>query len=114
MLPLADLKMLAEKLTTIPPHFKLHPRVEKIIADRRLMGQGKMLLDWGMAENLAYASLLRDGFSVRISGQDSGRGTFFHRHAVLHDQNRERWVSGEYVPLRHIKEGQPNFVIIDS
>ena len=114
MLPMADLQMLAERLTTIPPDFKLHPRVEKIIADRRLMGQGKMLLDWGMAENLAYASLLRDGFSVRISGQDSGRGTFFHRHAVLHDQNRERWDSGEYVPLRHISPNQGDFVVIDS
>ena len=90
-LPLADLQALAERLTTIPPNFKLHPRVEKIIADRRLMGQGKMPVDWGMAENLAYASLLKDGYAVRISGQDSGRGTFFHRHAVLHDQNREKW-----------------------
>ena len=113
-LPLADLKMLAERLTTIPPNFKLHPRVEKIIADRRLMGQGKMMLDWGMAENLAYASLLRDGFSVRISGQDSGRGTFFHRHAVLHDQNREKWDSGTYIPLRNISPKQGDFVVIDS
>ena len=113
-LPLADLKMLAERLTTIPPNFKLHPRVEKIIADRRLMGQGKMMLDWGMAENLAYASLLRDGYSVRISGQDSGRGTFFHRHAVLHDQNREKWDAGTYVPLRNISPNQGDFVVIDS
>jgi 2-oxoglutarate dehydrogenase E1 component len=113
-LPLADLKALAEKLTTIPPNFKLHPRVEKIIADRRLMGQGKMPVDWGMAENLAYASLVKDGFAVRISGQDSGRGTFFHRHAVLHDQNRERWDSGSYVPLSNIAPNQGDFVIIDS
>jgi len=113
-LPLADLQMLAQKLTTIPPHFKLHPRVEKIIADRRLMGQGKMLIDWGMAENLAYASLLKDGFSVRISGQDSGRGTFFHRHAVLHDQNREKWDEGTYIPLSHIAPNQGDFVVIDS
>ena len=113
-LPLADLQTLAERLTTIPSDFKLHPRVEKIIADRRLMGQGKMPVDWGMAESLAYASLLRDGFSVRISGQDSGRGTFFHRHAVLHDQNRERWDSGEYVPLRHIAPNQGDFLVIDS
>jgi 2-oxoglutarate dehydrogenase E1 component len=113
-LPLADLQMLAEKLTTIPSNFKLQPRVEKIIADRRLMGQGKMPVDWGMAENLAYASLLKDGFSVRISGQDSGRGTFFHRHAVLHDQNRERWDSGSYIPLNHIAPNQGDFVVIDS
>jgi 2-oxoglutarate dehydrogenase E1 component len=113
-LPLADLQMLAEKLTTIPPNFKLHPRVEKIIADRRLMGQGKLPVDWGMAENLAYASLLKDGFAVRISGQDSGRGTFFHRHAVLHDQNREKWDSGSYTPLNHIAPNQGDFVVIDS
>jgi len=113
-LPLADLKALAEKLTAIPPSFKLHPRVEKIIADRRLMGQGKLPVDWGMAENLAYASLLRDGYSVRISGQDSGRGTFFHRHAVLHDQNREKWDQGSYEPLKHIAPNQGDFVVIDS
>jgi 2-oxoglutarate dehydrogenase E1 component len=113
-LPLADLQQLAERLTTVPADFKLHPRVEKIIADRRLMGQGKMPVDWGMAENLAYASLLKDGFSVRISGQDSGRGTFFHRHAVLHDQNREKWDSGTYIPLTHIAPNQGDFLVVDS
>src|SRR5262245_59648812 len=113
-LPLADLQMLSERLTAIPQNFKLHPRVEKIIADRRLMGQGKMPVDWGMAENLAYASLLRDGYSVRISGQDAGRGTFFHRHAVLHDQNREKWDAGSYIPLAHISPNQGDFVVIDS
>jgi 2-oxoglutarate dehydrogenase E1 component len=113
-LPLADLQMLSERLTAIPANFKLQPRVEKIIADRRLMGQGKLPVDWGMAENLAYASLLKDGFSVRISGQDCGRGTFFHRHAVLHDQNREKWDSGSYIPLAHIAPNQGDFVVIDS
>ncbi len=113
-LPLADLQALAERLTAIPPGFKLHPRVEKIIADRRLMGQGKMPVDWGMAENLAYASLLKDGYSVRLSGQDSGRGTFFHRHAVLHDQNREKFDAGTYIPLAHIAPNQGDFVVIDS
>ena len=113
-IPLSELRSLAEKLTAIPPGFKLHPRVEKIIADRRLMGKGKMPLDWGMAESLAYASLLKDGYSVRISGQDSGRGTFFHRHAVLHDQNREKWDSGTFIPLQHIAPNQGDFVVIDS
>src|SRR5947209_8615300 len=113
-LPLVELQVLAEKLTTIPSNFKLHPRVEKIIANRRLMGQGKMPVDWGMAENLAYASLLRDGFAVRISGQDSARGTFFHRHAVLHDQNREKWDSGSYIPLSNIAPHPGDFVIIDQ
>jgi len=111
---LPELKLLAEKLTTLPAEFKLHPRVEKVVADRRQMGLGKLPLDWGMAENLAYAALLKDGYAVRISGQDSGRGTFFHRHAVLHDQARERWDAGTYVPLQHIAENQPDFVVIDS
>ncbi len=112
--PLKRLKALAKRLTDVPADFKLHSRVEKIIADRKAMGEGKLPLDWGMAENLAYAALLDDGYGVRISGQDSGRGTFFHRHAVLHDQNRERWDQGAYIPLQHIKEGQPDFLVIDS
>jgi 2-oxoglutarate dehydrogenase E1 component len=112
--PLERLRRLSEKLTTVPQNFKLHPRVEKIIADRRLMAQGKLPLDWGMAETLAYATLLEEGFPVRISGQDSGRGTFFHRHAVLHDQNRERWDDGSYIPLQHVSEKQADFLVIDS
>ncbi|MFI4922251.1 MAG: 2-oxoglutarate dehydrogenase E1 component [Burkholderiales bacterium] len=112
--PLERLQLLSEKLTTIPQNFKLHSRVEKIIADRRLMGQGKLPLDWGMAETLAYATLLEDGYAVRVSGQDSGRGTFFHRHAVLHDQNRERWDDGTYIPLQHVAEKQADFLVIDS
>jgi 2-oxoglutarate dehydrogenase E1 component len=112
--PVAELKVLAERLTSVPPEFKLHSRVEKIIADRRAMGQGQLPLDWGMAENLAYASLLKEGYAVRLSGQDMGRGTFFHRHAVLHDQNRERWDAGTHLPLQHITENQPDFLVIDS
>lgn len=114
--PIDKLKFLAERLTDTPATFKLHPRVEKIIADRREMGKGNLPLDWGMAENLAYASLLKEGYPIRFSGQDSGRGTFFHRHAVWHDQNREQeqWEDGIYVPLRHIAAKQPDFTIIDS
>jgi 2-oxoglutarate dehydrogenase E1 component len=78
------------------------------------MGKGDLLLDWGMAESLAYAALLNEDYPIRISGQDSGRGTFFHRHAVLHDQNRVKRLEGIYVPLRHIKPDQPDFVVIDS
>ena len=112
--PMNTLKELAHKLTEVPEHFKLHPRVEKVIADRRAMGEGRLPLDWGMGETLAYATLLEQGYGVRLSGQDSGRGTFSHRHAVLHDQNRERWDAGSWVPLQHVKEGQPDFEIIDS
>ena len=113
-LPIEKLKALGRKLCEVPANFKLHPRVEKIIQDRRLMAEGKLPLDWGMAELLAYATLLEEGYSVRLSGQDSGRGTFFHRHAVLHDQNRERWDQGTYVPLQHLGPNQGDFVAIDS
>jgi 2-oxoglutarate dehydrogenase E1 component len=113
-LPIETLKMLGERITMVPEHFKLHPRVQKIIEDRRMMAQGKMPLDWGMAEHLAYATLLHEGYSIRLSGQDSGRGTFFHRHAVLHDQNRERWDQGAYIPLQNVSPKQGDFVVIDS
>ena len=112
--PLKELKRLAERLTAIPEGFKLHGRVEKIIADRKAMGAGKLPLDWGMAENLAYASLLQQGYPIRLSGQDCQRGTFFHRHAVLHDQNRVEYGDGTFTPLEHIAPNQPNFTVIDS
>ncbi len=112
--PLAKLKQYAARLTDIPANFKLHPSVERLLAARREMGEGKQLLDWGMAENMAYASLVDEGHPVRLSGQDSGRGTFAHRHAVLHDQNREKWDAGTYIPLQNIRTGQANFLVIDS
>ncbi|MGF6378777.1 2-oxoglutarate dehydrogenase E1 component [Paraburkholderia atlantica] len=112
--PLAELKRLAERITTIPENFKVHPLVERVINDRRAMGRGEAKLDWGMGEHLAFASLVASGYAVRLTGQDSGRGTFTHRHAVLHDQNRERWNDGTYVPLQNIAEGQAKFTVIDS
>ena len=74
------------------------------------MVAGELALDWGCAENLAYASLIQEGFPVRLTGQDSGRGTFFHRHAVLHDQQTGR----RYVPLQHLATNQPTFTVTDS
>ena len=71
-------------------------------------------VDWGMGEHLAFASLVASGYAVRLSGEDSGRGTFTHRHAVLHDQNRERWDDGTYMPLQNVADGQAPFVVIDS
>ncbi len=112
--PLARLKELGVKATTVPADFKLHPRVEKMMADRRAMVEGRHPIDWGMGEILAYASLLDQGYGVRISGEDVGRGTFSHRHAVLHDQNREKWDSGIWTPLSHLRDDQPDFEIIDS
>jgi len=112
--PIADLQRLAKSVTTVPERFTLHSRVQKIVDDRRLMGEKKQAVDWGMGETLAYATLVTEGYGVRVSGEDCGRGTFFHRHAVLHDQNREKWDSGTYVPLQHISEKQAPFVVIDS
>ncbi|MEO8508857.1 MAG: 2-oxoglutarate dehydrogenase E1 component [Betaproteobacteria bacterium] len=112
--PKKRLEEIAAKLATVPDHFKLHSRVERVVADRKAMGEGKLPLDWGMGETLAYATILEDGFGVRLSGEDVGRGTFSHRHAVLHDQNREKWDSGSYVPLEHVKPDQPSVEVIDS
>jgi 2-oxoglutarate dehydrogenase E1 component len=112
--PMKTLKALSRKVTDVPANFKLHSRVEKVIADRRAMGEGELPLDWGMGETLAYATLLDQDYGVRLSGQDSARGTFSHRHAVLHDQNREKWDAGIWIPLQHVREGQPDFEIIDS
>ena len=112
--PLKVLKRLAEKITTVPPEFKLHPSVERVMESRRQMGKGDLPLDWGMGETLAYAALLDNGYGIRLSGQDCGRGTFSHRHAVLHDQNRQTWDGDSYVPLQHVAENQPTFTVIDS
>ncbi len=112
--PRERLQFLAQRLTEVPPNFKLHDRVQKVLDDRRAMGRGELALDWGMAENLAYATLLTEGYPVRLSGQDSGRGTFFHRHAELHDQNRVNWKEGLYVPLSNLLEGQADFAVFNS
>jgi len=113
-LPSTEIKRLAERLTTVPNGFKPHALVEKVLADRAAMGRGEINVDWGMAESLAYASLVASGYPVRLSGEDCGRGTFTHRHAVLHDQNREKWDEGTWTSLQHVAEGQAPFVVIDS
>lgn len=112
--PAKEIKRLSDRLATVPESFTLHSRVKKIIDDRRLMGQGSVPFDWGMAENLAYASLLVSGYGVRISGEDVGRSTFFHRHAALHDQKRESWDEGAYYPLANLQEKQAHFQCFDS
>ncbi|MDP1870829.1 MAG: 2-oxoglutarate dehydrogenase E1 component [Gallionella sp.] len=111
---LARLQQLGRVLTTIPDNFILQSRVQKIVEDRSSMARGELSLDWGMAENLAYATLLTEGYPVRLSGQDSGRGTFFHRHATWHDQNRVVWHEGIHIPLQHLAPDQSDFVVIDS
>ena len=104
------LAALGRTLTTVPAGIKLQPRVQQVVTNRARMLAGELPLDWGCAETLAYATLLEDGYAVRLSGQDCGRGTFFHRHAVWHDQQG----AAPYVPLQHIAERQPRFQVIDS
>ncbi len=104
------LKALGKAITTYPTDWNLHPRVLAIMQARERMVAGDLALDWGCAENLAYASLIKEGYPVRLTGQDSGRGTFFHRHAVLHDQTTGR----RFVPLQHLATSQPTFTVTDS
>jgi 2-oxoglutarate dehydrogenase E1 component len=112
--PLDELRRLGERLVAAPDGFKLHPTVARLMEARRQMAEGAIPVDWGMAETLAYASLVANGFDVRLSGQDCGRGTFAHRHAVLHDQDRERWDQGTWIPLQHVAKDQGSFLVIDS
>ncbi len=104
------IKQFSDSVTSIPDDFKLHFSVNKIFENRKKMAAGEIPLDWGCAETLAYASLVSDNFHVRLSGQDVGRGTFFHRHAVVVNQN-----NGEtYVPLRNVEHDRAKFLVINS
>lgn len=113
-IPMAEWKRLAERITTVPQNFTVHPLVKKVLEDRAAMGRGEVNVDWGMGEHMAYASLVASGYPVRLSGEDVGRGTFVHRHAVLHDQSRERWDVGSYTPLQNVADNQAPFICIDS
>ncbi len=104
------LRQLWRHLDRLPDGFELNPNVAKIIGNRRKMAAGAMPIDWGFAETMSYATLVDEGFPVRLCGQDSGRGTFFHRHAVLYCQKD----GSAYVPLRNIGEKQANFLVINS
>lgn len=105
-----DYKRLGIKLSEYPEGFKLHRTVERLMSNRLSMANNEMPTDWGFAEGLAYARLIDAGFPIRLSGQDCGRGTFAHRHAVLHDQE-----TGEkYIPLQNIKPDQSRFLVINS
>ena len=101
---------LAKRISEYPDSLRPHPRVEKIYDDRKAMAKGEKLIDWGMAETMAYATLLDEGANVRLSGEDAGRGTFFHRHAVIHNQND----GTGYVPLTHLHANQGHFEVWDS
>jgi 2-oxoglutarate dehydrogenase E1 component len=107
---LDTIRQLSAKLEQLPEGFEVQPRVAKILGDRHKMTAGALPVDWGYAEVMAYATLVHEGFSVRLSGQDSGRGTFFHRHSVLHNQKDGL----AFVPLRSVGKGKNNFLVIDS
>ncbi|BDU58393.1 2-oxoglutarate dehydrogenase subunit E1 [Limnohabitans sp. MORI2] len=113
-IPMTEWKRLAERITTIPDSVTPHALVKKVYDDRAAMGRGEINVDWGMGEHMAFASLVASGYPVRLSGEDCGRGTFTHRHAVIHDQKREKWDTGTYVALQHVTENQAPFTVIDS
>ena len=113
-IPMAEWRRLAERITTIPGTVTPHNLVKKVYDDRAAMGRGDIPVDWGMGEHMAFASLVASGYPVRLSGEDCGRGTFTHRHAVIHDQNREKFDTGTYVPLQNVADKQAPFVVIDS
>ncbi|MEG1679134.1 MAG: 2-oxoglutarate dehydrogenase E1 component, partial [Stenotrophomonas sp.] len=107
---MGKLTQLATMINTIPEGVEVHSRVAKVYDDRRKMAAGEILGDWGFAENLAYATLLDEGNALRLVGQDVGRGTFTHRHAILHDQKTDNY----YLPLRQLVESPEQATIIDS
>ena len=113
-LPITDIQRLAVKFNEVPQGFQLHNTVKRLLESRKAMSLGEQPIDWGMSEVMAYASLVTNGTAVRLSGQDSGRGTFSHRHVVLHDQKREKSDAGAYVPLRCMSDNQADFMVIDS
>lgn len=111
---LDQLIALARRITEFPDDYRLHPLVAKMMAARREMAWGQRPLDWGMGEHLAFASLLSAGIDLRLSGQDSARGTFGHRHATLHNQDRDRRSAGVYEPLAHLSATQGRVTITNS
>jgi 2-oxoglutarate dehydrogenase E1 component len=110
----AQVRALAQQISTIPDGYEIHPLVGKMMTARREMAAGRKPVDWGMGEHLAFASLLDAGIDVRLSGQDSARGTFNHRHAVLHNQSRANRSEGVYIPLDHIDGARGRFTVTNS
>lgn len=106
----STVQRLGHALSSVPSDFTPHRTLSKLLINRQKMSDGETPFDWGMAENLAYATLLEEGYAVRISGQDCGRGTFAHRHAVLHDKDN----GDTYLPLQHLSDNQAPFLVINS
>ncbi|MCO4768699.1 MAG: 2-oxoglutarate dehydrogenase E1 component [Deltaproteobacteria bacterium] len=108
--PAERLVELTKALGAMPESHAAHRKIKKVYTDRVRMIEGEIGIDWGLGETLAFATLLREGYAVRISGQDAGRGTFAHRHSVVHDQN----TGADWVPLNHLGAKQAAFEVIDS
>lgn len=108
--PLEKLTALARAMEKLPEGFVLQPQVKKTLEAQKKMTTGELPLNWGYAENLAYATLLDAGYPIRLCGEDVGRGTFVHRHAVLHDQNTDEC----YLPLSHLTPDQAQINVVDS
>lgn len=108
--PLERIRFCNQRLQDLPPGFELHPRVVKVMEDRNKMTNGEIPMDWGFAENMAYATLLTEGYHVRLTGQDVGRGTFSHRHAILLNQQN----GDNYIPLKHLTPDQGRAQIFNS
>jgi len=109
-MPLEQITQLADQIGTLPKDLLLHSRVKRVMDDRTRMSHGELPCDWGFAETMAYAGLLNDGFGIRLVGQDSGRGTFFHRHVVLHNQT----IKENHIPLQQFGKAPYKFKVIDS
>lgn len=109
-IPLEDIRSHTASLEKLPEAFEVHPALAKIIQNRHKMAAGSLPIDWGFAETMAYASILKDGYSVRLSGQDCGRGTFFHRHAVMINQKD----GNPHIPLRNLEHSRASFLVINS
>ncbi|WP_150049534.1 MULTISPECIES: 2-oxoglutarate dehydrogenase E1 component [Methylomonas] len=108
--PLERLQFCNARMQILPENFELHPRVAKVMEERNKMAAGEISMDWGFAENLAYATLLLDGYDIRLTGQDIGRGTFSHRHAILLNQQN----GDNYIPLKHLTDQQGRAQIFNS
>lgn len=109
-IPVNRLKEIGAQLLTFPAHLHPHPKLKRNLEDRKGMLDGRRPLDWGMAESLAFGSLLMDGYPIRLAGQDSERGTFSHRHAIFHDVQ----TGDKYCPLNHLKGLRVDFEVVNS
>lgn len=108
--PLKTLQAMAKRMETLPAGFVVQPQVAKMLEARKKMTDGEQPINWGYAEAMAFATLLDEGYPIRLCGQDAARGTFAHRHSVLHDQNTDEI----FIPLSHVSDKQAHINIVDS